>query len=82
MTFLDISGQWSVKITYKFKKLLCYQLFQHNFDFNKLFKEGIPYLREDEAQKLKTEMQERHAKYDEIRENSLNSSLNTTPKAR
>ena len=57
-------------------------MFQHNFDFNKLFKEGIPYLREDEAQKLKTEMQERHAKYDEIRENSLNSSLNTTPKAR
>ena len=57
-------------------------LMQHGFDFNKLFKDGISYLRPDDVQRLRSEMEERHAKYDEIRENSLNSSFSSTPKSR
>lgn len=37
-------------------------LVKHNFDFNKLFKSGIPYLRDDEVDRLLEKLQEKYEK--------------------
>lgn len=37
-------------------------LVKHNFDFNKLFSSGIPYLRDDEADRLLEKLEEKYEK--------------------
>ena len=54
-------------------------LTQHNFDFNKVFREGIPYLRQDDETKLRIALEARQAfrgSNHSMSATSLNSSLN------